>query len=182
MLKRISTWGETQHLVDILRRIEDIVLQEPGKQYDLVRGGKSDFYVDIKKAYGNPLVRRDIAQAVARHIDHNTSFVAVAGYGGLPLGSEISSYRMLSLTMVRDEPKDHGKEGMIDGYVPKPGERGVVVDDVVTSGGGIRKVRSVIAATGAVITANIAVVNRGDPTLEFDVGYLLRPEDIRATQ
>ncbi len=178
MLTKIGSEKEITDLVATLRGVEGIVVHEPMAKFELSGGGVSDFYLDIKRAYGNPLITRQIAKIMVRHLSPDTTFVAASGYGGLPLGAKVSDLTGLPLGMIRDKEKGHGKGGLIDGFVPGKEDRGIIVDDVLTTGGSIRKARQVITGFGAGIPNCFVVVDRGHPELDFDVSYILRVEDI----
>ena len=68
----------------------------------------------------------------------------------------------MNLTLVRDEPKKHGKGGWIDGYVPNEQDKVVLVDDVFTTGGSLRKLIKILEPTKAEIIGVYVVVKRGE--------------------
>lgn len=182
MFIKVGNRSETARLAKMLRELGDVVTYDPGGRIELAHGGFSDFYVDVKKTYGYPEVRHAILRMLVRNILENIGrpdFVAVAGYGGLPLGTLISEKFGIKLSMVRDKEKDHGRGGLIDGYVPKAGEVGIAVDDVLTTGKSLKDIASVIRRTRARIVNFQVVVKREDPKLNFDVGFLLTAEDIQ---
>lgn len=179
MLTKIGSKRETAILVKLLREEEDIVLYDPHPKFPLSGGGFSKYYVDLKKALGEPLIRRRIAGIMARHVADDDTFVASEGYGGIPFATEVSSLTGVKLTMVRDKEKEHGKGGWIDGFVPHENDKGLVVDDVLTKGGSLRHIERIVTSTGATVSKRIVGVNRGNPVLDFDVSYILRVGDLR---
>ena len=114
----------------------DIICREP---VNLKNAGASEFYIDIKKAYGYPEVLRSISSELWKIMDKRATCVATAGYGGLSPSTILSSRHNLNLILVRDEPKKHGKGGWIDGYVPKEQDKIAIIDDVFTTGGSLKK-------------------------------------------
>lgn len=175
MLKRIGSESERARLAETLKRVDGVVTYQPVKLRD---GAVSDYYVDVKKVMGDPLIRRDTAKIIVRHIGAGATFVAASGYGGVPLATEISTLARLPLSMVRDREKDHGKGGLVDGFAPTHKDSGIIVDDVLTTGGSIAHTREVLIKNGASVSDCFVVVNRGDPPLGFDVSYILKVEDI----
>jgi orotate phosphoribosyltransferase len=165
-------------LVQILKPLE-IILREP---ITLASGVTSDFYVDIKKAYGYPKALNIIAEELWERIDKRTTCIATAGYGGLSPATVISSRHNLNLTLVRDEPKKHGKGGWIDGYVPSKQDKVVLIDDVFTTGGSLRKLIKILEPTRAEIIGAYVVVKRGEGDLSVPLTYLLTPEDFLQRQ
>ncbi len=164
----------TNELVNLLKQL-DIICREP---VNLKNAGYSDFYVDVKKAYGYPDALNQISNELWERIDKNATCIATAGYGGLSPATVISSRHGLYLTLVRDEPKKHGKGGWIDGYVPNERDRVAIVDDVFTTGGSLRKIIEVLEPTGTEIVGCYVVCKRGEGKLQVPVTYLLTPEEL----
>jgi len=104
--------------------------------------------------------------------------VAAAGYGGVPLATSISLNHGLKLTLVRETEKNHGKGGMLDGYVPNKEDKIAVVDDVFTSGSSILKI---VSALGPEINVSgcYVVVKRGDADIGREVKHLVTVDQLR---
>ena len=61
----------------------------------------------------------------------------------------------------RKEAKDHGEGGVFVGYVPKAGEKIVIVEDVITAGTAIRESMAILAPIeGASVAATFVMVDR----------------------
>jgi orotate phosphoribosyltransferase len=166
-------------LIKKLKEIPDIIYKDPyGKQISLKGGGISDFYIDIKKAYGYPDVLDLISHYIYAHLHNGTNCIAAAGYGGLPPAAVIATKYHLKLALVRDEAKKHGKGGMIDGYVPTKEDKITVIDDVFTTGGGLVKTTKILEQTGAQILGYVVVAKRGEGDMNGRLKYLLVPEDL----
>ena len=61
----------------------------------------------------------------------------------------------------RKEAKDHGEGGVFVGYVPKAGEKIVIVEDVITAGTAIRESMAILAPLeGATVAATFVMVDR----------------------
>ena len=153
----------------------DIIHSE---KINLKYGGESSYYIDVKKTYGYPEVISTIAEELYKKIGADVTAVAAAGYGGIPLASVIAEKYKLKLILVRDEPKKHGKIKFIDGYVPNNEDKIVIVDDVFTTGGSLRKIIEVLRMTEAEILGSYVVVKRGKEKFEFPLDYLLTDEDL----
>ncbi len=164
----------SQELILLLKRL-NIIHQQP---VNLKHAGTSDFYLDIKKAYGYPSVLDLIAKKMWENIDKNVTCIAAGGYGGLPLASVISSQNNLHLTLIRDRLKSHGKSSCIEGYVPTGHDRIVIVDDVFTTGGSLRKIIKILEPTGAEVTGCCVAVKRGEGKLPVPLVYLLTKNDL----
>ena len=61
----------------------------------------------------------------------------------------------------RKEAKDHGEGGVFVGYVPKPGEEVVIVEDVITAGTAIRESMEILShLDGVRVAATFVMVDR----------------------
>ena len=155
-----------------------VVIKEPIR----LRSGKmSNFYVDIKKAYGDPWAFFLLVEAMSNLLKsnfNNTTCVGACGYGGIPLATAVALKNNLKLSLIRDKVKNHGTKEMIDGYIPNMQDRVVVIDDVFTTGNSITQVIEALKPTGAKILQACVVVKRGDAQLEISVKHLLTVEDL----
>ena len=130
-------------------------------------GAKSDVYYDIKKAYGDPYLLSRIAERIVRELIPDTTCVAASGHGGLPLAGAIAFCKNLKLSLVRDQPKNHGRNTLIDGHLPTKNDLVVIVDDVLTSGSSLRRTYDVLREAGAGSIYGYVVLKRGSPELPF---------------
>lgn len=60
----------------------------------------------------------------------------------------------------RKEAKEHGEGGVMVGYPIKSGERGLVIDDVLTAGTAKRESQEILSECGAVLTVVLVGVDR----------------------
>jgi orotate phosphoribosyltransferase len=163
-------------LIKKLKEIPDIIYKDPyGKTIPSNAGLSLDYYVDVKLAYGYMIGL--ISQCLYLEMPSRTTCVAAAGYGGLPPAAVIAEKHDLKLTLIRAEPKRHGKGGMIDGHVPTPADKITVIDDVFTTGKNMRTVTEVLKPTGAQILGYLAVVKRSEGTMD-GLKYLILAEDL----
>lgn len=161
-------------LISKLKKL-DIVYRKP---VQLKHAGAAEFYIDVKKAYGYPDVLALISDSLWEMIDKETNVIATEGYGGLSPASILSLKYRLNLTLVRDQPKNHGKAGFIDGYIPNKGDKVSIIDDVFTTEASLMRIKEVINSTGAEILGCYVVVKRGEGELGIPLSYLLIPEDL----
>lgn len=162
-------------LLPKLRRAE-IVSFEP---VTLRAGEISDYYVDIKKAYGNPELLTEMARATLENLDPRTTSLAASGYGGIPLGIAVSQLSGLPLSLVRDKEKNHGKRDMIDGYIPNHEDVVTLLDDVFSTGSSLSETAKTLFATGVEIAGCHVIVARGNPKeFSLPVSFLFKPEDL----
>jgi orotate phosphoribosyltransferase len=163
-------------LLKRLRQVEDVICEEPASL------GVSTYYLDLKRAYGNPDILNALSHFVYAHLEHGTNCVAARGNGGVPLAIAVSLEYNIRLAIARDSPRQHGTgECWFDGHVPTVEDRISVVDDVFAKGIGTRKTISMIQKTGAKVVGCLVVYKRGEGNLDdlgIPLGCLLVPEDL----
>jgi orotate phosphoribosyltransferase len=109
-------------------------------QFPLASGVLSKYYIDCKIALSYPEFRNIAGELIAEQVSQ-TAIDAVGGLalGAYPIAVAVSDafYRISGKTVrafvVRKEPKAHGLKKHIEGDVV-PGDRVLIVDDVITSG------------------------------------------------
>ena len=103
---------------------------------------------------------RDLAERV-RHL--NIQVVLSPAMGGIIIGHEVA--RALGVRAIFAERQD-GRLMLRRGFTLSPGERVLVVEDVLTTGLSTRETIEVAQAAGAEVVAAAAIINRsGDPAL-----------------
>lgn len=88
--------------------------------------------------------------------------------GGILVGQEVA--RQLGKPHIFAEKDDNGALVMRRGFVIKPGERFLVVEDVVTRGGRLMETVDIVRKHGGVVTAAACLVNRSGgqlPEMDF---------------
>jgi orotate phosphoribosyltransferase len=143
----------------------------------LTSGRHSDYYVDGKQV---TLDGRGL-YLVARLVLHRCWELNVDAVGGLTLGADpiaaaVAAFSALSespLTafIVRKEAKTHGTGRAIEGPPLRAGNRVLLVDDTLTTGGTFLQARDSLAETGALVVEAVCVVDReegGREALEAD--------------
>lgn len=111
-------------------------------EFTLASGIKSPIYVDLRLVASYPAVLRQIAHAYAILIrqelgveDDPAALRLVAiPYAALPIGTAVALELDLPLLYPRKEAKAHGTAREIEGEF-QPGDRAVVLDDLITTGG-----------------------------------------------
>ncbi len=129
--------------------------------FTLASGKKSRYYIDIKKAITDPLVLGLAADLMARQMGEGHGVQRIAGVvlGSVPLAVALSLRTGIPFVMVRKEKKDHGTGKLIEGQL-SPGERVMVVEDVITSAGSAMYAVKTLRQAGAVVDMVMSVVDR----------------------
>ena len=131
-------------------------------EFTLASGAKSNYYINIKKASTNPRVLYLISQLMAEKMQaENIRPDRIAGIvlGSIPLAAALSMATGIPFVMVRKEQKEHGTMKQIEGDL-FPGDKVLVVEDVITTAGSCIKAISVLRESGAVVTDIMSVVDR----------------------
>ena len=119
-------------LLDELRRHALIV-----GEVTLTSGATAQYYVDAKRAILRPAGFHALAELVAGYA---RQWEATA-VGGLTMGADAPACAALAggadvkAFFVRKETKAHGLQRRVEGPPLEPGERCLIVEDVVTTGG-----------------------------------------------
>jgi orotate phosphoribosyltransferase len=128
----------------------------------LTSGAKAQYYIDAKRAILRPAGFAALATLVAAQVAEwggtalggmtmGADPVACAGLAG---GSPAKAY------FVRKDAKAHGLQRRIEGPPLNPGDRCVVVEDVVTTGGSTLAAIEALQEAGQAICGVISVLDR----------------------
>jgi len=161
----------------LIRELKRVGVVERGV-FKLKSGVVSDYYIDMKKAFGYPEVMRLLVDLVSELVSEEANCVACQGHGGMPLATAISLKLGLKLVLVREKAKDHGRNTLIDGYVPNERDRIWIIDDVFSNGTSVRNTEAVLKQTGANIIGCSVILKRGDGAIDFPLNYILEAKDI----
>ena len=104
-------------------------------QFTLASGQPSPIYVDLRLLVSDLSVLRLAARAYAKLLHHlQFNRLAAIPLGGLPIGTAVALETGHPLIYPRKEVKGYGTRRAVEGKF-KPGERVVVLDDLISSGG-----------------------------------------------
>ena len=146
-----------QKLLDELRRHALII-----GEVTLTSGATAQYYVDAKRAILRPAGFLALAELVAAHA---REWEATA-VGGLTMGADAPACAALAggadvkAFFVRKQAKAHGLQRRVEGPPLEPGERCLIVEDVVTSGGSAIQAIEAVRAAGHDVCGVVSVLDR----------------------
>ena len=155
-----------------LRRIvmDPEVLKHLPEPIQLASGEWSRDFIDAKLAVDDAddleLVGRAIVAAAGAA---GAAYQAVGGLvlGAVPFTFAVAQQARCRWFLVRKEPKGRGTNLWVEGTRLDPGTPVMLVDDVVTTGGSIRKAYEQVTEIGAKVVFATTVVDRGDDASAF---------------
>ena len=128
----------------------------------LTSGAVAQYYVDSKRAIMLPAGFRALGELVAA-LAAQTGATAV---GGMTMGADpvacsaLAAGADVKAFFVRKEAKQHGLARRIEGPPLEPGERCLVVEDVVTTGGSTVRAIEAVLEGGHEVVGVVSVLDR----------------------
>jgi orotate phosphoribosyltransferase len=151
---------------EALRLVRDLGYHRREEPFRLASGQLSHDYVDVKLAIDTGARLRVVSAAMlelARAMGLDPTHVGGLTMGADPLAHGIAMVdERLGWFSVRKEPKQRGLSRWIEGSRIGPGDRVLLVDDVVTTGGSIQQAYEHVVEAGASVAGAIPVVDRGE--------------------
>jgi len=147
-------------VTDLAERVRAAAVLEG--DFLLRSGRRSRFYVDKYRFGTRPDLLAEIGEALALQIaavEPGAARIAAPEVGAIALAAAASLRSGLPFVIVRKAPKSYGTSNRLEGAF-EPGERLVVVEDVVTSGGAAIDSVHALRAAGLVCETVICVVDR----------------------
>lgn len=134
----------------------------------------SPIYCDNRLAYGDVDFRRVIYKALTKEAEkiwdmydaeHGTrSNVVVVGVatGAIGWGFAVAEhYLEAPFAYVRAQAKDHGLGKQIEGYQLKEGDKVIIIEDLISTGGSSLEAVDAVRATGAEVIGMVAIMTYG---------------------
>jgi orotate phosphoribosyltransferase len=132
----------------------------------LSSGLHSSVYLQCAIALQTPAVAAQFGEAIAGQFrGQGIETVASPAIGGLIIGYEVA--RQLAVRFIWTE-REQGTMTLRRGFTVRPGERVLVVEDVITTGGSTRDTIKALTDSGAEVVAAASIIDRSGG--EADVG------------
>jgi orotate phosphoribosyltransferase len=138
----------------------------PDQPFTWASGWKSPIYCDNRKVLSFPYVRdfikSELCSVIFEQYPEATVLAGVAT-AGIPWGAMAADQLKLPFIYVRPKPKEHGLGNQIEGAL-EPGQRILVIEDLISTGKSSLQVVDVLKAAGAEIVGMISIFNYGFET------------------
>ncbi|MGQ1945880.1 orotate phosphoribosyltransferase [Geofilum sp. OHC36d9] len=145
-----------------LLQIKAIKLQ-PANPFTWASGWLSPIYCDNRKTLSYPEVRtyiRDRFADLIRTSYADVDVVAGVATGAIAQGALVAEALGKPFVYVRSAPKGHGLENLIEGEL-KTGQKVVVIEDLISTGGSSLKAVQAIRKSGCVVSGMLAIFSYG---------------------
>jgi len=155
---RRSARDSEEQFCDILLRTGSIKFGT----FKLASGILSSYYVDLRLIPGDPEAFRRIISfylTLLASVGRRVQRLAGIPTAGIAYAAVLAYDLRKPFLYVRKEPKAHGRGRRIEGLL-LPGERVLVLDDVVTTGTNIVEAVEVIRAEGGIVQDAVVLLDR----------------------
>lgn len=139
------------------------VFFRPAEPFTWASGIKSPVYCDNRLTLTAPEVRNDVENGLASVIKENYPEAEVLmGTSTAGIAHAAITAHILGMPMgyVRSGAKDHGRQNQIEGKLDK-GQKVVVVEDLISTGGSVIEVVNVLREAGAEVLGIVSIFTYG---------------------
>lgn len=139
------------------------VFFRPEEPFTWASGIKSPVYCDNRLTLTAPEVRTDVENGLAKLIKDNYPEAEVLmGTSTAGIAHAAITAHILGMPMgyVRSGAKDHGRQNQIEGRLEK-GQKVVVVEDLISTGGSVIEVVNVLREAGAEVLGIVSIFTYG---------------------
>ena len=150
------------------------ILKEAGVllegHFKLTSGRHSNKYLQCAKIFRNTKYSEELCAALAEQFkDAGVEIVIGPALGAVQMSYEVS--RSLQCENFFAERDQEGKMALRRGFVVNPGQKVLLVEDVVTTGGSVREVMELVKNAGGDIVGVGCIVDRTGGKIDFGVPF-----------
>ncbi len=151
-----------QKTAELLLQINAIKLN-PKNPFTWASGWKSPIYCDNRITLSFPPIRNYIREEFSKSIEKQfgkPDVIAGVATGAIGIGMLVAEYMGLPFVYVRPEPKKHGRQNQIEGFLQK-GQNVVVVEDLISTGNSSLMAVEALKEAGANVKGMVAIFTYG---------------------
>jgi orotate phosphoribosyltransferase len=150
---------------ELLLQINAIKLN-PKNPFTWASGWQSPIYCDNRLLLSFPPIRNYIRDEFAKNIEKQfgkPDVIAGVATGAIGIGVLVAESLGLPFVYVRPEPKKHGRQNQVEGFLQK-GQKVIIIEDLISTGNSSLLAVEALRAAGANIKGMAAIFTYG-----FDV-------------
>ena len=139
------------------------VFFRPEEPFTWASGIKSPVYCDNRLTLTAPEVRTDVEKGLAKLVkEYYPEAEVLMGTSAAGIAHAAITAHLLDMPMgyVRSGAKDHGRQNQIEGRLEK-GQKVVVVEDLISTGGSVIEVVNVLREAGAEVLGVVSIFTYG---------------------
>ena len=139
------------------------VFFRPEEPFTWASGIKSPVYCDNRLTLTDVKVRNDVENGLATLIKENYPDAEVlmgTSTAGIAHAAIVGHILSMPMGYVRSGAKDHGRQNQIEGRLEK-GQKVVVVEDLISTGGSVIEVVNVLREAGAEVLGVVSIFTYG---------------------
>lgn len=139
------------------------VFLRPEEPFTWASGIKSPIYCDNRLTLTAPEVRTHVEEGLAKLIKEeypNCEILMGTSTAGIAHAAITAHLMGLPMGYVRSGAKDHGRQNQIEGKLEK-GQKTVVVEDLISTGGSVIEVVEALRAAGAEVLGIVSIFTYG---------------------
>ena len=139
------------------------VFFRPEEPFTWASGIKSPVYCDNRLTLTSPAVRNDVEKGLAELVKtHFPTAEVLMGTSTAGIAHAAITAHLLDMPMgyVRSGAKDHGRQNQIEGKL-EAGQKVVVVEDLISTGGSVIEVVNVLREAGAEVLGVVSIFTYG---------------------
>jgi orotate phosphoribosyltransferase len=150
---------------ELLLQINAIKLN-PKNPFTWASGWKSPIYCDNRLILSFPAIRNFVREEFAKHIEKEfgkPDVIAGVATGAIGIGMLVAEYLGLPFIYVRPEPKKHGRQNQIEGFIQR-GQTVVVIEDLISTGNSSLQAVEALKAAELQVKGMVAIFTYGFDT------------------
>ena len=149
-------------IAEDLLKIQAVFLR-PEEPFTWASGIKSPVYCDNRLTLTAPEVRNDVEKGLAELVKAHfpeTEVLMGTSTAGIAHAAIVGHLLSMPMGYVRSGSKDHGRQNRIEGKL-LPGQKVVVVEDLISTGGSVIDVVEALREAGAVVLGVVSIFTYG---------------------
>ena len=135
------------------------VFLRPDEPFTWASGIKSPIYCDNRLTLSEPQVRDQIEYSLSKVVQEkypDCEILMGTSTAGIPHAAIVANLLGLPMGYVRGSAKDHGRTNRIEGKL-LPGQKAVVVEDLISTGGSVIDVVEALREAGAEVIGIVSI-------------------------